>query len=168
LQDGLSNAKAIIWYWGAMGFARLDPPYDLLEGIMSDPAEAEIVRHRNPLMLPESTTVMQAARHMHTHHASAVLVTEGDANLIGIFTERDAISRVLAAGRDPVATTLADVMTNNPETISPQTTATEVLRLMQAAHCRHLPVVHDGKAVGIVSRNDFPALDPPAPPASSV
>jgi CBS domain-containing protein len=129
---------------------------------MSDPAEAEIVRHQNPLMLPESTSVMQAARHMHTNNASAVLVTDADANLVGIFTERDAISRVLAAGRDPLATTLADVMTNNPETIGPQTTATEALRLMQAARCRHLPIVDDGKAVGIVSRNDFPALDPPA------
>jgi CBS domain-containing protein len=123
---------------------------------MSDQAEAQIVRHQNPLMLPPSTSVMQAARHMHTHNVSAVLVTEGDGNLVGIFTERDAISRVLAAGRDPVATTLADVMTNNPETITPQHTATEVLRLMREARVRHLPVVDDGKAVGIVSRNDFP------------
>jgi CBS domain-containing protein len=122
---------------------------------MSDQAEAQIVRHQNPL-LPPSTSVMQAARHMHTHNVSAVLVTEGDGNLVGIFTERDAISRVLAAGRDPVATTLADVMTNNPETITPQHTATEVLRLMREARVRHLPVVDDGKAVGIVSRNDFP------------
>jgi CBS domain-containing protein len=136
---------------------------------MSERSEAEIVRHQNPLMLPPSTSVMQAARHMHTRHASAVLVTEGDANLVGIFTERDAISRVLAAGKDPVATTLAEVMTNNPETITPQHTATEVLRLMQEARIRHLPVVHEGKAVGIVSRNDFPDLasaDPPSPPAS--
>ena len=138
---------------------------------MSEHAEAQIVRRQNPLMLPPSTNVMQAARHMHTQNVSAVLVTEGDARLVGIFTERDAISRVLAAGRDPVATTLADVMTNNPETITPQTTATEVLRLMQDARVRHLPVVQDGKAVGIVSRNDFAALasaDPPARPASSL
>jgi CBS domain-containing protein len=125
---------------------------------MSDHAEAQIVGQQNPLMLPPSTSVMQAARHMHTHNCSAVLVTEGDANLVGIFTERDAISRVLAAGKDPVATTLAEVMTNNPETITPQHTAAEVLRLMQDARVRHLPVVEDGKAVGIVSRNDFPEL----------
>ncbi len=127
---------------------------------MTDHAEAQIVRHQNPLMLPPGTSVMQAARHMHTQGVSAVLVTEGDANLVGIFTERDAISRVLAAGRDPVATTLAEVMTNNPETITPQHTAPEVLRLMQDARVRHLPVVRDGKAVGIVSRNDFPELSP--------
>lgn len=131
---------------------------------MTEHAEAEIVRHDNPLMLPPSTTVMQAARHMHSHNVSAVLVTEGDAALVGIFTERDAISRVLAAGRDPVATTLAEVMTNNPETITPQHTATEVLRLMQEARIRHLPVVHEGKAVGIVSRNDFPGFLSAEPP----
>ncbi len=89
-------------------------------------------------------------------HVRAVLVVEGDANLVGIFTERDAISRVLAAGRDPLTTTLADVMTNNPETISPQHTAPEMLRLMKEARVRHLPVVRDGKTVGIVVRNDFP------------
>src|SRR5712671_4464119 len=126
--------------------------------MMSDNAEAQIVRHQDPLMLPPRTSVMEAAQQMHARHVRAVLVTEGDASLVGIFTERDAISRVLAAGRDPVATTLADVMTNNPETITPQQTATEVLRLMKEAHVRHLPVVHDGKTVGIVVRNDFPEL----------
>jgi CBS domain-containing protein len=134
---------------------------------MTDDAEAQIVRYPNPLMLPPTTNVMQAARHMHTRNVRAVLVIEGDGNLVGIFTERDAISRVLAAGKDPIATTLADVMTNNPETISPQHTAIEMLRLMKEVRVRHLPVVQDGKTVGIVVRNDFPeapSADPPAPP----
>ena len=102
---------------------------------------------------------MMAARHMHRHHVSAVLVTEGDAKLIGIFTERDAISRVLAEGKDPAATTLAEVMTDNPETITPRTTAIELVRLMQVAHCRHLPIVNGGKAVGMVSRGSFCGTD---------
>jgi CBS domain-containing protein len=126
------------------------------EGAMTADAEAQIIRQPDPLMLPPSTNVMQAARHMHTRHVRAVLVVEGDAKLVGIFTERDAISRVLAAGMDPVTTTLADVMTNNPETITPEHTATEMLRLMKEARVRHLPVVHGGKTVGIVVRNDFP------------
>jgi len=131
---------------------------------MSDPAEAQIVRHQNPLMLPPSTSVMQAAQQMHARHVRAVLVIEVDANLVGIFTERDAISRVLAAGRDPVATMLADVMTNNPETITPQQTAAEVLRLMKELRVRHLPVIDDGKIIGIVVRNDFPELASGGPP----
>jgi CBS domain-containing protein len=134
---------------------------------MSDQAEAQIVRHQNPLMLPPGTCVMEAARQMHARRVRAVLVIEGNANLVGIFTERDAISRVLATGRDPVTTTLADVMTDNPETITPEHTATEMLRLMKEVRVRHLPVVDDGKTVGIVVRNDFPELDRVAPPAQS-
>jgi CBS domain-containing protein len=126
---------------------------------MTEHAEVEIVRHFDPVMLPPSATVMMAARHMHRHHVSAVLVTEGDAKLIGIFTERDAISRVLAEGKDPVATTLAEVMTDNPETITPRTTAIELVRLMQVAHCRHLPIVDEGRAVGMVSRGSFRGTD---------
>jgi CBS domain-containing protein len=122
---------------------------------MTEHAEVEIERHFDPVMLPASTTVMMAARHMHSRRVTAVLVTEGDADLVGIFTERDAISRVLADGRDPVETTLAEVMTDNPEFVTPQNTATEVVQLMQALRCRHLPIVKGGKAVGMVSRGNL-------------
>ena len=122
---------------------------------MTEHAEVEIVRHVDPVMLPPSTTVMIAARHMHSRRVSAVLVTEGDAELVGIFTERDAISRVLADGKDPVETTLAEVMTDNPEFVTPQKSAMEVVQLMQALRCRHLPIVNGGKAVGMVSRGKF-------------
>jgi signal-transduction protein with cAMP-binding, CBS, and nucleotidyltransferase domain len=94
---------------------------------------------------------MMAARHMHSHHVNAVLVTEVDGTLVGIFTERDAISRVLADGKDPLATILADVMTDNPDTVSPQDSTEEVLRRMRAAQCRHLPIAQDGKVMGMVS-----------------
>jgi len=110
-------------------------------------------------MLPADTTVMMAARQMRSHNVSAVLVIEDSARLVGIFTERDAFSRVLAEGKDPVATTLADVMTDNPETITPETTAVEAVRLMQAAHCRHMPIVDAGKAVGMVARGRFRDVD---------
>jgi len=116
---------------------------------------SDLVRNQNPLMLPPSATVIEAARRMRDRQVGAVLVAEGDARLVGIFTGRDAVSRVLAAGRDPAATTLADVMTYNPDTMAPHHTAIEALRLMQDARCRHLPIVHEGKVVGIVSRGDF-------------
>jgi CBS domain-containing protein len=126
---------------------------------MIEHAEVEIVRQFDPVMLPPSTTVMMAARQMRSRNVSAVLVTEGDAMLVGIFTERDAFSRVLAEGKDPVTTTLADVMTDNPETVTPKDTATEAVRLMQSAHWRHLPIVEEGKAVGMVSRGKFRGID---------
>jgi signal-transduction protein with cAMP-binding, CBS, and nucleotidyltransferase domain len=125
---------------------------------MTEHAEIELERHFDPVMLPASATVMMAARHMHSRRVSAVLVIEGDADLIGIFTERDAISRVLADGRDPAETTLAEVMTDNPEFVTPQKSAMEVVQLMQALNCRHLPIVNEGKAVGIVSRGKLRGL----------
>jgi CBS domain-containing protein len=92
---------------------------------------------------------------MRDRQVGAVLVTEGDARLVGIFTGRDAVSRVVAAGKDPTATTLGDVMTYNPDTMTPAHSAIEALRLMQDARCRHLPIVDNGRVVGIVSRGDF-------------
>ena len=120
---------------------------------------SDIVRDQRPLMLPPGATVMQAARHMRERRVGAVLVTEGDRELVGIFTGRDAVSRVMAEGKDPAATTLGQVMTYNPDTMTPSHSAIEALRLTQDARCRHLPIVHEGKVVGIVSRGDFHGLE---------
>jgi CBS domain-containing protein len=110
-------------------------------------------------MLAPSVTVMQAARQMDSNHVSAVLVIEGEGKLVGIFTGRDAITRVLAKGMDPVTTPLAEVITYQPVTLTPLNTAMEALRLMQGAHCRHLPIVDAGKVVGMVSRAAFPIAE---------
>ena len=120
---------------------------------------SDIVRDQSPLMLPPDATVMQAARHMRDRRVGAVLVTEGDCELVGIFSGRDALSRVMAEGKDPAATTLGQVMTYNPDTMTPSHSAIEALRLMQDARCRHLPIVHEGKVVGIVSRGDFHGIE---------
>ena len=120
---------------------------------------ADLVRDQNPLIFPAGATVMEAAQQMHRRGVGAVLVAENDAQLVGIFTGRDAVSRVLAQGRDPATTTLAEVMTHNPDTMTPSHTAIEALRLMQDARCRHLPIVEDGRVVGIVSRGDFRGIE---------
>jgi CBS domain-containing protein len=120
---------------------------------------SDLVRDQNPLMLPASVNVMDAARHMRERRVGAVLVTDHNASLLGIFTGRDAVDRMLAEGKDPVATTLADVMTPDPEAMAPHHTAIEALRLMQDARCRHLPIVRDGKVIGIVSRGDFRGIE---------
>lgn len=120
---------------------------------------SDLVRDQLPLVLPAGATVIDAARHMSERRVGAVLVTEEDARLVGIFTGRDAISRVLAEGRDASTTTLADVMTLDPRTLTPNHTAIEALRLMQDARCRHLPIVHEGKVVGIVSHGDFTGME---------
>jgi CBS domain-containing protein len=116
---------------------------------------SDLVRLQDPLMLPPDASVREAALKMRQRNLGAVLVAEGDARLVGIFTGRDAVSRVIAEGLDPAATTLAQVMTYNPETMTPRNTVIEALRLMHDACCRHLPIVDGGRLVGIVSSGDF-------------
>jgi CBS domain-containing protein len=114
----------------------------------------DIVNNQQLLELPSTATVRSAARAMRERHVGAVLVT-ADGRLDGIFTERDMVNRVVAESRDPDQTTLAEVMTADPDTIAPTTTAIEALRLMNDGGYRHLPIVERGRVVGIVSRRDF-------------
>jgi CBS domain-containing protein len=120
---------------------------------------SDIVRDQKPLMLPPSTTVKQACRSMRERGVGAVLVTDGDRRLVGIFTGRDAVHRVLAEGKSAARTRLADVMTSNPRTMPPGRTAIEALRLMEDARHRHLPIIEGDRVVGIVSRFDFKGLE---------
>ena len=120
---------------------------------------SDIVRNQDPLTLPPSATVRDACRCMRDHYIGAVLVTEGDHRLLGIFTGRDAVHRVLAEGRSPARTKLAEVMTPDPNTMPPGRTAIEALRLMEDGRYRHVPIIDDGKVVGIVSRFDFNGIE---------
>jgi CBS domain-containing protein len=120
---------------------------------------SEIVRHRDPLTLPPHTTVQDACQRMRDRRVGAVLVTNGDRRLVGIFTGRDAISRVLAEGRSPAGTRLSEVMTPDPNTMATNGTAIDALRLMQDGGFRHVPVVDEGKVAGVVSHGDFRGLE---------
>ena len=102
-------------------------------------------------------TVFEAARLMVEHGIGAILVVEAGA-LVGIFTERDAVFRVVAQSRDAHTVPIGDVMTPRPLTVTPDATFGRAMLLMHEHHFRHLPVVEDGKAIGIVSARD--ALDP--------
>ena len=116
---------------------------------------SDIVRDQNPLTLPPSATVQEACRQMRERYVGAVLVTEGERRLVGIFTGRDAVHRVLAEGKSAARTALAEVMTRDPHHMPPHKPAIEALRRMEDGRYRHLPIVADGKVVGIVSRYDF-------------
>jgi CBS domain-containing protein len=96
---------------------------------------------------------------MRDRRVGAVLVTEDDHCLVGIFTGRDAVHRVLAEGKNAAHTTLGDVMTRQPDTIPSGKIAIEALRLMEDGRYRHLPIVDDGRVVGIVSRFDFSGME---------
>jgi CBS domain-containing protein len=104
-----------------------------------------------------ATTVRQAAEMMAGRNVGAVMVVDGD-RLIGIFTERDAVFRVVARGLDPKTTTLTEVMTLSPETVGPDKPFGYALAVMHEKGFRHMPVIENGKPVGIVSARS--ALDP--------
>ena len=96
---------------------------------------------------------------MRDRRVGAVLVTEVDQRLLGIFTGRDAVHRVLAEGKSATRTKLAEVMTRDPDTMPPGNTAIEALRLMEDRRYRHLPIVDGSKVMGIVSRFDFSGIE---------
>lgn len=120
---------------------------------------SDMVRNQNPLTLPKGTAVQQACRAMRDRKVGAVLVTGSSGELVGIFTGRDAVCRVVAEGLNPMLTTLEDVMTGNPDKMAPGKNAVDALRIMKDGGYRHLPVVEGGKIVGVVSRGDFRGLE---------
>ena len=119
----------------------------------------DLVRKQDPVSLPPSATVKEACQCMRNRRVGAVLVTEGDRRLVGIFTGRDAVHRVLAEGKDAGRTMLTEVMTRDPDTIPSGNVAIEALRMMEDGRFRHLPIVDEGKIVGIVSRFDFSGME---------
>jgi len=119
---------------------------------------ADIVKEQKPLMLAAHETVQQACRCMWEHRTGSVLVIDDQRRLSGIFTGRDAV-RTLAEGKDAAVTPLAQAMTPNPVRITPECRAIDALRAMRAGGFRHLPVVEDGKILGIVSRGDFMGME---------
>ncbi|NJO33053.1 MAG: CBS domain-containing protein [Rhodospirillales bacterium] len=126
---------------------------------MTDRHISDMVSHQNPLTLLPTATAREACQCMRDRRVGAVLVADVDRRLVGIFTGRDAVCRVLAEGRNLATTTLAEVMTRDPDTMPPGRTAIEALRLMQDGGYRHLPVIDKGKVVGVVSRGDFRGLE---------
>jgi len=116
-----------------------------------------VMERKKRLTAAPDLTVTKAALKMREKNVGAVMVVE-DGRLIGIFTERDAVFRVIAARRSPCETTIGEVMTRDPLTASPEETFGHALHVMYEKGFRHLPVVEDGKCVGIVSARS--ALDP--------
>lgn len=117
-----------------------------------------IVKNHEPLVLRSTDTVRTACQGMWEQHVGAVLVTGANGALAGIFTGRDAV-RILAEGHDGPDTQLAVAMTPEPHTITPAHTSIDALRAMTDGGYRHLPVIDDGKIIGVVSRGDFDGVE---------
>lgn len=98
--------------------------------------------------------VAECVRTMTAKRIGALMVMDGD-RLVGIFTERDALNRVLGAGLDPASTKIAEVMTKDPYSIPPGTTIGEAMELVTQRRFRHLPIVENGKVLAVVSSGDL-------------
>ena len=99
-------------------------------------------------------SVTECVSQMNEQQIGAMLVMRED-RLLGIFTERDAITRVLGAGLEPSYTKVSAVMSNDPICITPSTTLDEAMAIVSNQRIRHLPVVQDGQVLGMVSAGDL-------------
>jgi CBS domain-containing protein len=116
----------------------------------------DLVEDQLVVSITPEVSVHQAAVLMTQHRIGALPVMQGT-DLIGIFTERDLVSRVVAPRLDPDRIPVADVMTATPETIAPDQPLYEALNRMHDHGCRHLPVMDGEHLVGMLSLRDIPA-----------
>jgi CBS domain-containing protein len=115
---------------------------------------ADVLRNQRVLSVTADQTVIEAVRLMTEFNIGAVpVLREGE--LVGIFSERDLMRRVVAGGRSPGVTPVGEVMTPKPRTVSVDTDLEECITMMREAGFRHLPVVEGTKLRGVVSFRDI-------------
>ena len=122
---------------------------------MNDPI-AKVLGHKGndvETIVPE-TMVIVAVHKMNAHKIGALLVVDRE-RPVGIFTERDVLVRVVAAGLDPKTTPVNEVMTRNPVVVQSSVTVKEALFVISTKRCRHLPVVDDAGVCGLISIGDL-------------
>jgi CBS domain-containing protein len=121
---------------------------------MNTPVSVLLARKGHSVQtIAASATVADAVRLMNEKRIGSIVVTE-QGRLVGIFTERDVLTRIVGAGRDPALTLVAEVMSTNPHTISPMATTAEVMEIFTHERCRHLPVLVEDKLEGLISIGD--------------
>ncbi|HEV7821685.1 MAG TPA: CBS domain-containing protein [Burkholderiales bacterium] len=117
---------------------------------MSSRPIREIIENQKVLSADTETTILEASRLMKQNRIGALMVCNKN-RLVGMFTERDALFRVMAEARDPQTTSLAEVMTPHPQTVEPDKPLGHALHMMYEGGFRHVPVVENGTPVGLVS-----------------
>jgi len=109
---------------------------------------------KNVFSAAPKTTVFEAIRLMAGNKIGALLVLEGE-RIVGIFTERDYLNKIILEGHSSKETPVKDVMTSKVAFITPDTLIEEGLAVMTEKRCRHLPVLDNKKLVGVVSIGDL-------------
>jgi len=118
----------------------------------------QLIANRSVYTVERGTTVQATAEFMAQHNIGAVAVMDGS-RLVGVFSERDVITRVVAKGLPPPGTPVSTVMTTDLIVASVDETCESCLRKMKQANCRHLPVVEHDKLVGFISVRDLLQVD---------
>jgi len=116
----------------------------------------EILAKKGPFVasVGRDKTVLDAAREMNARRIGALVVTDGD-SVVGIITERDIMTKVVAVQRDPGQSRVGEVMTSPVACCRPDTTLAECREVMTTRRIRHLPVVEQGRLVGIITSGDI-------------
>lgn len=112
----------------------------------------------NVLTCNESTSITEVAKQMSSQNVGSVPVVSGG-KLSGIITDRDIVTKCIATGSDSHSMTVSSCMTKNPVTVSSDTDAHDAARMMAAKQIRRLPVVDNGKLVGICALGDLAVVD---------
>ncbi len=107
----------------------------------------------------ESASVLEACRRMNEHHVGALVVTDRDDRLAGLFTERDVLTRVVAPERNPASTIVRDVMTTAVIVAATDTRLHELRAIMRDKRVRHIPVMDEGHCLGLISIGDVNAAE---------
>src|SRR5258708_6910980 len=115
---------------------------------------ADIIKNQKIASLLPSATIRQPAKARAKRNIGAIMGIDQKDNLVGVFTERDMVKRVVAEGLDVEKTTIDKVMTKNPKTMRSSESTLVALRQMREAAYRHLPIVDDGKLKGVVCTRD--------------
>jgi|SRR5450759_148635 CBS domain-containing protein len=111
-------------------------------------------KDRAVLAVAPDDPVLEAIRAMAEHHVGALLVMQNN-ELLGIVSERDYARKVILLGRSSADTTVREIMTSPVVTVSPLSTLDECTRLVAVRRVRYLPVVENGRTVGVVSIGDL-------------
>ena len=119
---------------------------------------AEIIEGRPLILATQTENVREVARRMSERNIGAVAVLEDD-RLVGVFSERDVMSRVVATGLNPDDTPVGMVMTREIVVGEPSEDLDQALQEMHSIGSRHLPIVSDGKLIGMISLRDLLEVD---------
>ena len=113
-----------------------------------------VIRPHRLVTAPPTASVLEVARIMTDARVGAIPIVEGE-RVVGIFSERDLMTRVVVPGRDAQRTLVLEAMTHEVKTAAPDDTRSECIERMREARCRHLPVLERGRLIAVLSMRDL-------------